>query len=159
MTVLVGVKRSADSRAAIRLAAQEARYRDTTLIAVMAYPAERGWSPAVRPGAEQLTRADDRAVAENLLREAVSDALGDAADEVERWVVADLAGRALVRVAQTVNAQLIVLAARQGIARVLGTVSQYVLRNAPCPVLTVPEADIDSRGRETTQQHSTSPTA
>jgi nucleotide-binding universal stress UspA family protein len=24
---------------------------------------------------------------------------------------------------------------------VLGTVSQYVLRNAPCPVLTGPEAD------------------
>ena len=34
---------------------------------------------------------------------------------------------------------LIVLAARRGIATVLGTVSQYVLRNAPCPVLTVPE--------------------
>jgi nucleotide-binding universal stress UspA family protein len=114
MTVLVGVKRSADSRAAIRLAAQEARYRDTTLIAVMAYPAERGWSPAVKPGANSLTRADDR-------------------------VVADLPGHALVHTAQTVNAQLIVLAARRGIARVLGTVSQYVLRNAPCPVLTVPE--------------------
>jgi nucleotide-binding universal stress UspA family protein len=139
MTVLVGVKRSADSRAAIRLAAQEARYRDTTLIAVMAYPAERGWSPAVRPGAAQLTPGDDRAVAEDLLREAVTDALGDAAHRVEHRVVADLPGRALVRAAQTANAQLIVLAARHGIARVLGTVSQYVLRNAPCPVLTVPE--------------------
>jgi nucleotide-binding universal stress UspA family protein len=139
MTVLVGVKRSADSRAAIRLAADEARYRDTTLIAVMAYPAERGWSPAVRPGAERLTPGDDRAIAEDLLREAVTDALGDAAQRVEHRVVADLPGRALVRAAQTANAQLIVLAARHGIARVLGTVSQYVLRNAPCPVLTVPE--------------------
>ena len=159
MTVLVGVKRSPDSRAAIRLAAQEARYRDATLIAVMAYPAERGWSPAVKPGAQRLTRADDRAVAENLLREAVSDALGNAAERVEHRVVADLPGRVLVHAAQTVNAQLIVLAARHGIARVLGTVSQYVLRNAPCPVLTVPEADIDSPGLETAQQHSTSPTA
>ena len=149
MTVVVGVKQSPDSRAAIRLAAQEARYRDTTLIAVMAYPAERGWSPAVRPGAQQLTRADDRAVAEDLLREAVSDALGDAPERVEQWVVADLPGRALVHVAQTVNAQIIVLAARHGIARVLGTVSEYVLRNAPCPVLTVPEVDIDSRGLKT----------
>jgi nucleotide-binding universal stress UspA family protein len=161
MTVVVGVKRSSDSRAAIRLAAQEALYRDTTLIAVMAYPAERGWAPAVKPGATSLTRADDRAVADNLLREAVSDALGDAAERVEHRVVAvaDLAGRALVRVAQTEDAQLLVLAARHGIARVLGTVSQYVLRNAPCPVLTVPEADIDSRGLETAQRHSTSPTA
>jgi nucleotide-binding universal stress UspA family protein len=148
MTVVVGVKRSADSRAAIRLAAKEALYRDTRLIAVLAYPAERGWSPAVRPGAERLTSADDRAVAEDLLREAVSDALGDPAGQVEYLVVADLPGRALVHVAQTVNAQIVVLAARQGIARVLGTVSQYVLRNAPCPVLTVPEADIGSRALE-----------
>jgi nucleotide-binding universal stress UspA family protein len=159
VTVLVGVKRSSDSRAAIRLAAQEALYRDTTLIAVMAYPAERGWSPAVRPGAERLTRADDRAVAEDLLREAVSDALGDAAEWVEHRIVADLPGRALVHAAQTTNAQLVVLAARHGITRVLGTVSQYVLRNAPCPVLTVPGADIDSRRRKTAQQHSTSPSA
>ena len=161
MTVVVGVKRSSDSRAAIRLAAQEALYRDTTLIAVMAYPAGRGWSPAVRPGAERLTRADDRAIAEDLLREAVSDALGDAGERVEYRIVAvaDLAGRALVHVAQTEDAQLLVLAAREGIARVLGTVSQYVLRNAPCPVLSVPEADIDSRGLEAAQQHSSSPTA
>ena len=157
--MLVGVKRSSECSATIRLAAKEALYRDTALIAVMAYPAERGWSPAVRPGAERLTRADDRAVAEDLLPEAVSDALDDAAGRVEHWVVADLPGRALVRVAQTVNAYLIVLAARQGIARVLGTVSQYVLRNAPCPVLTVPEADIDGRGLEAAQHHSISPTA
>jgi nucleotide-binding universal stress UspA family protein len=116
MTVLVGVKRSADSRAAIRLAAQEARYRDATLIAIMAYPAERGWSPAVKPGAARLTRDDDRAVAEDLLREAVSDALGVGAEQVEYRVVADLPGRALVHAAQTTNAQLIVLAARHGIA-------------------------------------------
>ena len=64
MTVLVGVKRSADSRAAIRLAAQEARYRDAPLIAIMAYPAERAWSPAVKPAAPWFTPDDDRAVAE-----------------------------------------------------------------------------------------------
>ena len=145
MTVVVGVKQSPDSRAAIRLAAQEALYRRTTLIAVMAYPAERSWSPAVKPGATSLTRADDLAVAEDLLREALSDALGETGGRVEHRVVADLPGRALVHVAQTEDAQLLVLAARSGIAKVLGTVSQYVLRNAPCPVLTVPEPDIDSR--------------
>ena len=146
MTVLVGVKRSADSRAAIRLAAQEALYRDAPLIAIMAYPAERGWSPAVKPGVSRLTRDDDRAVAEDLLREAVSDALGVAPQRVEHRVVADLPGRALVHAAQTVNAQLIVLAARHGISRMLGTVSQYVLRNAPCPVLTVPAPSAASGG-------------
>mgnify|MGYP001388252527 CR=1 FL=1 len=158
MTVLVGVKRSADCRAAIRLAAQEARYRDTSLIAVMAYPAERGWSPAVKPVATSLTRAEDRAVAEDLLREAVRDALGDEAARVEHRVVADLAGRALVHAAQTVKAQLVVLAARRGIPGVLGTVSQYVLRNAPCPVLTVPCAEASSRGQKPARRHSTSHT-
>jgi nucleotide-binding universal stress UspA family protein len=40
-----------------------------------------------------------------------------------------------------VDAQLIVLAARGDarMARVLGAVSQHVLRNAPCPVLVVPD--------------------
>ena len=38
MTVLVGVKRSSECSATIRLAAKEALYRDTPLIAVMAYP-------------------------------------------------------------------------------------------------------------------------
>ena len=68
---------------------------------------------------------------------------------MEHRVVAHLPGRALIDVAQTANAQLIVLAERHWIARVLGTVSQYVLRNVARPVLTVPEADIDSRGKPT----------
>ena len=38
----------------------------------------------------------------------------------------------------------IVLPARHGMSKVLGAVSQYVLRNAPCPVLTVPEISTDS---------------
>jgi len=42
MTVLVGVYGSADSRAAIRLAAQEALYRNAPLIALTAYPCPAG---------------------------------------------------------------------------------------------------------------------
>ena len=140
MTVLVGISRSDDSRAAIRLAADEARYRNAPLIAIMAYPAERTWSPAVRPAVQLLTPGDDRATAEDLLREAVRDALGDDAQNVQYQAVAGLPGRALVDSARRTNAQLIVLAARQGVARALGAVSQYVLLNAPCPVLAVPEA-------------------
>jgi hypothetical protein len=88
MTVLVGINRSEDSRAAIRLAAQEARYRNAPLIAIMAYPAERGWSPAVRPGVSRLAPTDDRAVAETLLR----DALGDEANGVQYHAVAAFPG-------------------------------------------------------------------
>jgi nucleotide-binding universal stress UspA family protein len=143
--VLVGVPRSEDSRAAIRLAAQEARYRNAPLIAIMAYPAERGWSPAVRPGVERLAPEDDRAAAEDLLREAVSNALGDEAKGVQCQAVAGLAGRALVHAARATNAQLIVLATRHGVARALGAVSQYVLLHASCPVLAVPETQHESR--------------
>ena len=50
-----------------------------------------------------------------------------------------LAGRNLVDTARKVNAQLIVLAGRGSTSMLLGTVSQYVLRRAPCPVIVVPE--------------------
>ena len=48
------------------------------------------------------------------------------------------AGRKIVETANKVNAQLIVLATRGSTSMLLGTVSQYVLRKAPCPVLVVP---------------------
>jgi nucleotide-binding universal stress UspA family protein len=139
-TVVVGVDGSGSSRTAIRLAADEARYRDAELIAVMAYSGERALgAPAVRPVATLRTAEDDRIVAETALRDAVFDALGDQADEVQLRTVLGLAGRKLVETAQRVNAQLIVLAGRGSASMLLGTVSQYVLRKAPCPVLVVPE--------------------
>ena len=46
----------------------------------------------------------------------------------------------LVDTARKLNAQLIVLAGRGSTSMLLGTVSQYVLRRAPCPVLVVPES-------------------
>jgi nucleotide-binding universal stress UspA family protein len=72
-------------------------------------------------------------------------ALGGQADGVTCRTVAGLPGRALVTVAREADAQLIVLAARGGaaMARVLGAVSQHVLRNAPCPVLVVPDLGTD----------------
>ena len=50
-------------------------------------------------------------------------------------------GPVLVEAARTLDAVMIVLAARKEGApsRLLGAVSQYVLRNAPCSVLVVPE--------------------
>jgi nucleotide-binding universal stress UspA family protein len=45
----------------------------------------------------------------------------------------------LVDVARRANAQLLVLAERSGAATLLGTVSQHVLRKAPCPILIVPD--------------------
>jgi nucleotide-binding universal stress UspA family protein len=142
MTVVVGVDGSAGSHAAIRLAAQEARYRAAPLLAVMAYSGERALgAPAARPVSTLRTAADERAATDVVLQDIVRDALGGQADGVACRTVAGLPGRALVAVAREAGAQLVVLAARGdvAVARVLGAVSQHVLRNAPCPVLVVPD--------------------
>jgi nucleotide-binding universal stress UspA family protein len=142
MTVVVGIDGSAGSRAAIRLAAQEARYRTATLMAVMAYSGERTLgAPATRPLATLRVVEDERTFADETLRDLVRDALGPQADDVEYRTVPGAPGRALVEAARAVRAQLIVLSTRgeATMARVLGAVSQHVLRHAPCPVLVVPD--------------------
>jgi nucleotide-binding universal stress UspA family protein len=137
--VLVGVDGSDASRAAIELAAREARYREAPLIAVQAYSGERPLgAPAAQPVAILRTADEARMDAEASLRDAVRDALGDQADRVEVHAVLGLAGRKIVETAHKVNAQLIVLATQGSASLLLGTVSQYVLRKAPCPVLIVP---------------------
>jgi nucleotide-binding universal stress UspA family protein len=141
MTVVVGVD-GPGSHAAIRLAAQEARYRAAALLAVMAYSGERALgAPAARPLATLRTAEDERVVTEAMLSDIVRDALGDQANDVAYRTAVGLLGRALVTAARDVDAQLIVLATRgdSRTARVLGAVSQHVLRNAPCPVLVVPD--------------------
>ena len=144
-SVVVGVEGGGGSRTAIKMAAQEASFRHALLIAVMAYSGDRALAPAGRPAASLGTAGEERLVAESVLREAVIDALGEEADRVELRTALGLAGRNLVDTARRVNAQLIVLAGRGSTSMLLGTVSQYVLRKAPCPVLVVPEAGRDGR--------------
>lgn len=144
--VLVGVDGSAASRAAIEAAAREASYRRAPLIAIQAYSGEQ-----IQPGGHGADQAsgrsgpdDDRRAAESGLRDAVRDVLGaDRAARVQVHAVLGLAGRKIVETAQQVNAQLIVLATHGSASMLLGTVSQYVLRRAPCPVLVVPVRPAD----------------
>ena len=139
--VVVGVDGSDASRAAIAMAAREARYRGAPLIAVQAYSGERTTgAPAVRPLSTLRTAEDERIDTETSLRQAVRDVLGEQADAVEIRAILGLAGRKIVETANKANAQLIVLATRGSTSMLLGTVSQYVLRKAPCPVLVVPSA-------------------
>jgi nucleotide-binding universal stress UspA family protein len=146
MSVVVGVDGSPDCASAIRLAAQEARFRRTELIAVMAYSG----NGAVRDGSGQnvgtvLRGDDERALALSSLRHAVCAALGSGpAERVQLRVVAGTAGRQILETAREASAQLIVLATRGSVSLLLGTVSQYVLRRAPCPVLVVPPASPSS---------------
>jgi nucleotide-binding universal stress UspA family protein len=139
-TVVVGVRDSGRSRAAIRLAAQEARYRNALLLAVMAYSADSALgAPAGRPLAVLRDADEERLVMESTLRDTVLEALGDQAQGVAVQAVPGQAGRVLVDAAHRFNADLLVVAAREGTITP-GTVSQYVLRRAPCPVLVVPPA-------------------
>jgi nucleotide-binding universal stress UspA family protein len=159
MTVVVGVDGSSNSYAAIRVAWEEASLRGTGLVAVMAMGSESALgAPAARPLATSLAPEEARVLAESTLRGLVKAALeadggadagtagglGAGADNsaVQSRVEAGQPGRVLVEAARTLDAVMIVLAVRKERtpSRLLGAVSQYVLRNAPCPVLVVPEA-------------------
>jgi nucleotide-binding universal stress UspA family protein len=172
MTVVVGVDEIPESLAAIQLAGREAEYRGVRLVAVMAYSSSNGSSTngsysssynngsngsagalAVRPSATSRSAEQQRQTATVTLRDAVMQALGTKADDAELRVVAGMLGRAVVDIARTLNAQLVVLTTRRERtpSRKLGPVSQYmlrsaaspvshyVLRNAPSPVLVVPD--------------------
>lgn len=143
MTVVVGVDGSPDSYTAIRLAWEEARLRGVQLITVMAYGSEGALgAPAARPLTMPHPAGEDQALTESTLRSVVKAAIGAEESAVETRVVVGAPGRVLVETARAADAQMIVLSARkEGTpSRLLGAVSQYVLRNAPCPVLVVPEA-------------------
>jgi nucleotide-binding universal stress UspA family protein len=137
-TVVVGVKAFGRSRDAIRLAAREASYRGAGLLAITAYSGDHSLgAPAGRPLAVAHSGEEERLTAESALRDAV--ALGDQADRVAVQALPGPGGRVLVEAARKLDADLIVVASRGG-AMTAGTVSQYLLRRAPCPVLVVPAA-------------------
>jgi nucleotide-binding universal stress UspA family protein len=144
MTVVVGVDNSAASRAALRLAAQEARWRQVPLVAVTAY--EPPLAPVGGyPIAARHTEREQRATAEAALRATVDDELGDQAGQADLRISEGLAGRVIIEAAHEAKAELIVLAARPGRTMVPGTVSQYVLLKARCPVTVVPVEDPDEK--------------
>ena len=86
------------------------------------------------------TGDDERTTTESALRDAVSKELGDQADQADLRVSEGLAGRVIVETARQTHAQLIVLAASPGKPMLPGTVSQYVLHKADCPVMLVPSS-------------------
>ena len=142
VTVVVGVDYSEAAKEALRLAAQEARWRQAPLIAVSVYEPPIG-SAGGFPVSAMHTEGEQRATAEAELRATVDQELGDQAVHTELRVSAGLAGRVIVETARQTHAQLVVLAARTGMAVVPGTVSQYVLLKSHCPVTIVPHEGKD----------------
>jgi nucleotide-binding universal stress UspA family protein len=144
MTVIVGVDSSEASKQALRLAAQEARWRRASLVAVSAYELPLG-AVGGFPSAAMHTQGEEQATAEAELRATVDHELGDEAGQAKVRVSAGLAGRVIIEAAREAQAELIVLAAHPGKSAVPGTVSQYVLLKARCPVTIVPDESTDEK--------------
>jgi nucleotide-binding universal stress UspA family protein len=108
----------------------------------MAYSANPALGAPAAPVATLHTADEIRRSAESALHDAVTDALGDQASRVEQRAMPGMAGRNLVEAARSFRAGLLVLAGRGGASVLPGSVSQYVLRKAPCPVLIVPDGGL-----------------
>lgn len=91
---------------------------------------------------------DDKVAADTAEAARVASATAEALglDDAEARVVVGDAGPALCRLAAEVDARAIVIGSRgrSGLKRaVLGSVSDHVVRNAPCPVVVVGSGSID----------------
>lgn len=144
MTIVVGVDGSATSRVALREAAQEARWRNASLVAVAAYELPLGVPAGGYPAATKHTESENRATAETALRSTLRDELGDQAGQIDLRVSGGLAGHVIIETARQAHAELIVLAASAGKTLVPGTVSHHVLSKAECKIMLVPGAVQDS---------------
>jgi nucleotide-binding universal stress UspA family protein len=136
--IVVGVDGSAGSRAALRVAAEEARIHRKKIRAVMAHGFLNAYAVADVPVFEAGHLDEARA----MLAEIVTEELGAKPDvEVERIVTCDLPARGILDAAR--DASLIVMGAR-GLggfrSLLMGSVSQQVVQHAPCPVLIVRSA-------------------
>ena len=143
--IVVGTDGSDASREALRWAADEARLRSASLVAVYA------WSfvppqPIGDPGMLAIPAGDlpgqldaERDAAEAALDAAMSEAL-DAAPEisVERKLVEGDAADVLVRESEAAELVVVGSHGRSGIrAALLGSVSRHVATHAACPVVVV----------------------
>jgi nucleotide-binding universal stress UspA family protein len=144
-SIVVGVDGSDASHDALRWAAEEAKLRSATLVALHAWsfvPAQPIGDPgmlAVPAGdlAGQLNAEND--AAQIGLDQAVEAALGAGSEvQLERRLVEGDAGEALV--AASKDAVLVVVGShgRSGFkAALLGSVSRHVVDHAACPVVVV----------------------
>ncbi len=141
--IVVGVDGSEAAAAALRFAVEEAKLRDATLVAVLAWtfvPPAALSDPGVIPVAATTLMDDlgaERTGAERMLDEALTAAPpGDV--PVERVVSEGSPGDVLVGAAAGADLVVVGSRGRGGIrSALLGSVSSHVAHHAPCPVVIV----------------------
>lgn len=142
-TVVVGVDSSPAARAALGWAANWATLTGAQLRAIHAITPRVDGSPSWFPGVAGWASYDDTA-ADNRERVEVT-RMFDEIPPRHRWTLESVHGPAgPVLVEACVDAELLVIGTRRlkGLSRVLeGSVSEYGLRHAPCPVAVVPAQD------------------
>lgn len=136
--IVVGVDGSRNSRAALTWAAGEAEFRHSELVALIAWTTP---APAVGATSRSLRIADAaryETMAKQTVEATVADELGDRVD-VTCKAIRGPAARTLITAGR--QAEMLVVGARGsgGFAGLrFGSVSEQVVRHAPCPVLVVP---------------------
>ena len=140
-SIVVGTDGSTTARGAVALAIGLAKENEATLHLVSAYTlSSTAVSMALAAGAAgaaSLTSDDDaRAATDSVLEAAASEARRDGV-KLECHAVPGSAAEAIIGVAHSVDADLIVVGSRgmQGARRVLGSVPNSVAHRAPCNVL------------------------
>ena len=140
--ILVPVDMSEYARAGLQVATELARLSGGKLHLLNAY----GLSPSEYPYAAYFADEIEREVANNSKRELVQWAARFAPADVEVHTSPKDAQHAILELAEELDADLIVMGThgRRGLKHLLmGSVAEFVVRSAPCPVLTVgqpPEA-------------------
>lgn len=136
--ILIGVDGSETARHALEWALEEARARGLPLEVVHAWQMVYAVEPLAGAGAMQFSPTDLAADARVCL-DAVVDAAATDGVAITRTVVEGAPGRALVEHAD--GAAMIVVG-RHGhhpiLAKLLGSVAEYVVHHATCPVVVVP---------------------
>ncbi|HUG63907.1 MAG TPA: universal stress protein [Gaiellaceae bacterium] len=141
--IVVSVDESDGARAALRVAGDLAEALSTTLVLVHVAPRTEAPGVSTAPAGQQRLREAELEDARELLQRVASEAgLGD--DVQQRAEIGSAADR-IVALCAELDASFVVLGSRGrgGLkSAVLGSVSNHVASNAPCPVVIVPPSAV-----------------
>jgi nucleotide-binding universal stress UspA family protein len=142
-TIVVGIDDSDHAAAALRWAADEARLRGASLVAVHAWtfvpPPALGEPGMIAIPVDLVGDLEvEREAAEQAATRIVGEVLGERAGSVECRIVDGDAGESLVEASQGADLVVVGSRGRTGIrASLLGSVSAHAVQHAQCPVVIV----------------------